>query len=91
MLGSATMATAAVPVAESAMVSTRSVEKVFSMVDLLRLFLWSVAVVMRKRPLEKPALPSKSAMTCETDVSTSAATSPLIFASVCHKYKLIAW
>ena len=36
------------------MVSTRSVrEKVFLMVDLLRLFLWSVAVVMTKRPLEK--------------------------------------
>ena len=52
------MATAAVPPAELAMVSTRSVrEKVFLMVDLLRLFLWSVAVVMTKRPLEKPVLP----------------------------------
>ena len=51
LLGCATMATAAVPPAELAMVSTRSVrEKVF----LLRLFLWSV---MTKRPLEKPVLP----------------------------------
>ena len=50
------MATAAVPPAELAMVSTRSVrEKVFLMVDLLRLFLWSVAVVMTKRPLENGA------------------------------------
>ena len=53
------------------------------MADLLRLFLWSVAVVMTKRPLEKPVLPSKSAMTCETNVSRSAATSPLIFARLC--------
>ena len=28
-----------------------------------------------KKAVRKPALPSKSAMTCETDVSTSAATS----------------
>ena len=79
------MATAAVPPAELAMVSTRSVrEKVFLMVDLLRSFLWSVAVVMTKRPLEKLVLPSKSSMTCETSVFRSAATSPLIFASVSH-------
>ena len=79
------MATAAVPPAELAMVSTRSVrEKVFLMVDLLRLFLWSVAVVMAKRPLEKLVLPSKSSMTCETSVFRSAGTSLLIFASVSH-------
>ena len=59
-------------------------KKVFLMVDLLRLFLWSVAVVMTKRPLEKLVLPSKSSMTCETSVFRSAATSPLIFASVSH-------
>ena len=76
VLGCATMATAAVPPAELAMVSTRSVrEKVFLMMDLLRLFLWSVAVVMTKRPLEKLVLPSKSSMTCETSVFRSAATS----------------
>ena len=39
---------------------------------------------MTKRPLEKLVLPSKSSMTCETSVFRSAATSPLIFASVSH-------
>ena len=39
---------------------------------------------MTKRPLEKLLLPSKSSMTCETSVFRSAATSPLIFASVSH-------
>ena len=38
------------------------------LVDPLRLFLWLVAVVMTKRPLEKLVLPSKSAMTYETGV-----------------------
>ena len=42
--------------------------------DVLRLFLWSVAVVMTKRPLEKLVLPSKSSMTRETSVFRSAAT-----------------
>ena len=40
-----------------------------------------LAVVMTKRPLEKLVLPSKSAITCETSVFRSAATSPLILAS----------
>ena len=73
------------PPAELAMVSTRSArEKFFLIVDLLRLFLWSVAVVMTKRPSEKLVLSWRSRMTCATSVLRSAATSPLIFASVSH-------
>ena len=37
-----------------------------------------------KKAVGKPVLPSKAAMTCETGVFRSAATSPLIFASVSH-------
>ena len=50
------------------MVSTRSVrEKVFLMVDLLKLklFFWSVAAVMIKRSLESRCC---LRMTCETNV-----------------------
>ena len=53
MLGCMTMATAAVPPAELAMVSTRSVlEKFFFIVERLSEFLWSVAVVITKNPSE---------------------------------------
>ena len=80
------MATAAVPPAELAMVSTRSVrEKVFLIVDLLRLFVVSCCRHDKKAVGKAgAALPSKSAKTCETGVFRSAATSPLIFASVSH-------
>ena len=55
VLGCATIATAAVPPAEFAMVSTRRMRGYcFLMVELLRLFLWSLAVVITKRPSENP-------------------------------------
>ena len=61
VLGWATIATAAVPPAELAMVSTRSVlGKFFLMVERLRLFLWSAAVVITKRPSENPVLVEKT-------------------------------
>ena len=83
VLGCATIATAAVPPAELAMVSTRSVlGKFFLMVERLRLFLWSVAVVITKRPSENPVLVEKLSSTWDTNVSMSAATSPLILALV---------
>ena len=50
----------------------------------LRLFLWSVAVVMTKRPSANSMLSAKSGMTWPTIVSRSAATSPVILESVSH-------
>ena len=44
----------------------------------VEIILWSVAVVITKRPSEKPALVGKLVSTRETSVSMSAATSPLI-------------
>ena len=56
VLGWATIATSAVPPAELAMVSTRRVRAyLFLRAELLRLFLWSVAVVIMNTPLAKPA------------------------------------
>ena len=50
------------PPAEFAMVSTRRVlEKFFLIVERLRLFLWSVAVVITKSPSENPVLVEKLA------------------------------
>ena len=85
MLGWA-MATCAVPPAEFAMVSTRSLLALsFFSPDRLRLFLWSVAVVITNNPSANPTLPEKSGIMCPTIVSKSAATSPVIQELVSHR------
>ena len=85
MLGWATIATCAVPPAEFAMVSTLSRRKLSRLSPVrLRLFLWSVAVVMTKRPSAYSMLSAKSGMISPTIASRSAATSPVILGFVSH-------
>ena len=85
VLGWATIATSAVPPAELAMVSTPTLRAYFFLrAELLRLFLWSVAAVIMKTPLAKPAFGGESESTCDTSVSGSTATKPLILALVSH-------
>ena len=86
VLGCMTIATAAVPPAELAMVSTRSVlENVFLMAERLSEFLSSVAVVITNNPSKSHVLVEKLSSTCETSVVMSAATSPFNSALVSHR------
>ena len=83
VLGWATIATCAVPPAEFAMVSTLSRRALSRLSPVrLRLFLWSVAVVMTKRPSANSMLSARSGMISPTIASRSAATRPVIQESV---------
>ena len=85
MLGWATIATCAVPPAEFAMVSTLSRRALSRLSPVrLRLFLWSVAVVMTNRPSAYSMLSAKSGMTLPTMASRSAATRPVMLGLVSH-------
>ena len=85
MLGWATIATCAVPPAEFAMVSTLSRRALSRLSPVrLRLFLWSVAVVMTNRASAYSMLSAKSGMTSPTMASRSAAARPVMLGLVSH-------